>query len=567
MTYLVSAYLLWVIVCFGLGALSGKVLRLDGDTNRLNPFQNTWLGYVTLTALLQLLSIVLPLREAAVIPVIIAGTAGAVYGLIQVGRFGEKGCLGRSFGIFLLVAVFIGLIAFHGDVQRYDTGLYHLMTVLWNGQFAVVPGLGNLHDRLAFNSSFHLFAAATEVLLWNDLSPRIAVAFLTILSLAQWVFELSSGTRRPWSSGFLIMSLPFLMAGYITNELPSLSTDQPIQILTLVVFYETLRFIESYEQKQRSETLHKYIIYLSALSTVLVTVKLSGVGIVFGIWLLLAWMWWSRTDKEIKYYPALFIPAVLCIGLFIRQAYLSGWLLYPLPWGKLPLSWTIPHDAVLEGVQSIQSWARAPKMPPKLMGQVGFWGWFPGWLDMWRGENSAANLLLCVLLFPIVIFAAVREQHARAVSCLLCAVAVIPLVAWFLSAPDFRFASGIVYGSVILLGLIPFRNAPWLKAIHPSLISALALLVFCRFFTPVWFNFTPDCLSERPSPSQTTSAPVDLEPFLVTDTLGKKVDAYSPRNDDRCWRGPLLCTPRKTGFVVVDGDNLGKGFRGIPKQK
>ncbi|MGV2435393.1 MAG UNVERIFIED_CONTAM: hypothetical protein LVT10_11320 [Anaerolineae bacterium] len=42
---------------------------------------------------------------------------------------------------------------------RYDAGLYQIQSVMWSNQFPIVRGLGNLHGRLAFNNSFHLYIA------------------------------------------------------------------------------------------------------------------------------------------------------------------------------------------------------------------------------------------------------------------------------------------------------------------------------------------------------------------------------------------------------------------------
>lgn len=37
---------------------------------------------------------------------------------------------------------------------QYDTGLYHAQAIRWIEDYGVVPGLGNLHMRLAYNSAF-----------------------------------------------------------------------------------------------------------------------------------------------------------------------------------------------------------------------------------------------------------------------------------------------------------------------------------------------------------------------------------------------------------------------------
>lgn len=45
------------------------------------------------------------------------------------------------------------------DPMHYDTGLYHAQAIHWIEDYGVVPGLGNLHNRLAYNSAFMPFQA------------------------------------------------------------------------------------------------------------------------------------------------------------------------------------------------------------------------------------------------------------------------------------------------------------------------------------------------------------------------------------------------------------------------
>ena len=51
-----------------------------------------------------------------------------------------------------------------------DTGLYHAQTIRWFETYRIVPGLGNLHERLALNSS------------WLVLNASLSAAFLRLRS-------------------------------------------------------------------------------------------------------------------------------------------------------------------------------------------------------------------------------------------------------------------------------------------------------------------------------------------------------------------------------------------------
>jgi len=50
-----------------------------------------------------------------------------------------------------------------GPPEIYDTGLYHLQAIKWIEEYAVVPGLANLHGRFGFNPNIFTFYALTSL--------------------------------------------------------------------------------------------------------------------------------------------------------------------------------------------------------------------------------------------------------------------------------------------------------------------------------------------------------------------------------------------------------------------
>ena len=75
--------------------------------------------------------------------------------------FKEKICTGyytKAIACTFPFALIIYFLAASVPIH-YDSGLYHIQAVKWIEQYAVVPGLGNLHGRLAFNPNlFNLTA-------------------------------------------------------------------------------------------------------------------------------------------------------------------------------------------------------------------------------------------------------------------------------------------------------------------------------------------------------------------------------------------------------------------------
>jgi len=55
-----------------------------------------------------------------------------------------------------IVAAIIFLVMAYGTshgIMHYDTALYHAQSIHWIEEYGIVPGLGNLHCRLGYNSA------------------------------------------------------------------------------------------------------------------------------------------------------------------------------------------------------------------------------------------------------------------------------------------------------------------------------------------------------------------------------------------------------------------------------
>ena len=59
-----------------------------------------------------------------------------------------------TIGIFLLFAY-----GASRGIIHYDTSLYHAQSIRWIEEYGVIPGLGNLHSRLAYNSASFCLSA------------------------------------------------------------------------------------------------------------------------------------------------------------------------------------------------------------------------------------------------------------------------------------------------------------------------------------------------------------------------------------------------------------------------
>ena len=65
---------------------------------------------------------------------------------------------GANFYVYLAVFLIMADGASHG-IMHYDSDLYHAQAIRWIEEYGIVRGLGNLHVRLAYNSSAFALSA------------------------------------------------------------------------------------------------------------------------------------------------------------------------------------------------------------------------------------------------------------------------------------------------------------------------------------------------------------------------------------------------------------------------
>lgn len=227
MLYLLSSWLFWLLVCYGLGNSAYFLLRSvmpNTKHDELNFYQKTWFGFAILTTILVTINIFSPINNISRIIVIILAIPSFLAAFATALRHNySRNDLSFMMGAAVIggiVSLIVSAVCALHPIKVYDTGLYHLNMVQWIKDYPVVPGLGNLHGRLAFNSSFHVFAAATDFWIWEGLSARIAAGFLVSLSSTYWLWNIFLGKFNVLPSVFLFLTLGFFHRNDPRNRAP-----------------------------------------------------------------------------------------------------------------------------------------------------------------------------------------------------------------------------------------------------------------------------------------------------------------------------------------------------------
>src|SRR5262249_52771350 len=146
------------ILCFIAGRLLMRLLfRTPEERASIQPFPVVCLaGILVVSSVLGVLSLFMKLGAAANAVLAAPALAAAVLDrrrLIREGRESLDPLLSAGPASRVLLGPVLLLILWCSTEEplHFDTGLYHAQAVRWSEEAPAVPGLGNLHGRLAFN--------------------------------------------------------------------------------------------------------------------------------------------------------------------------------------------------------------------------------------------------------------------------------------------------------------------------------------------------------------------------------------------------------------------------------
>ena len=307
---------------------------------------------------------------------------------IQETRMGERGRMVCMLFLFLLFAY-----GTSRGIIHYDTSLYHAQSIRWIEEYGVVRGIGNLHCRLAYNSSAFALSALYSMAFINGQSYHCAagwMAFVVAAGCMKIFGSLRSGRLR--TSDFArVMCLYYLVN--IFDEMVSPASDY---FMVLIGFYIVIRWLDLLEVEEHS--VFPYAM-LSVLGVFLMTVKLSAALILILTLYPAYYLVKEKRLKEIIVYLALgFVTAV---PFFIRNVLISGWLVYPFT--KIDLfnvAWKIPKGTADYDAREIQVWGRGYGDVTRY--DISIREWLPDWFHALAGSEKlfvAAAIVSVIALF------------------------------------------------------------------------------------------------------------------------------------------------------------------------
>src|ERR1035437_4445640 len=254
--------------------------------------------------------------------------------------------------VIVLIILFLLTVVVH-KITWYDTGLYHAQSIQWIRKYAVVPGLGNIHGRLALNSMFLVILGLftfqiKDVLIFPLNGICYTILFLKLFFLFK--SEYAPGTK--WKA--VSYSVIFLISLLII--IPFLNSTSPDIMCGTLIIYAFILITAQTEEFSKINYIKTVLLSLVVFSCV--TYKISSIFLVLILLLNL------RKELLKKSLIIIVIGILVITPYIVRNYYLSGYLIYPFPSIDIfNVDWKIPVDRAIFEKSWIVSWTRIPGVP------------------------------------------------------------------------------------------------------------------------------------------------------------------------------------------------------------
>jgi len=536
LTELIAILALMALVLAGWGRLAVRFIGLPRMAS-INTLE-IWFGFASILGVVEFLNLIFPVDwrmslVLAVIGVVTLFTSERIEwkqsALVLVGLVRIYPWAAASMLMFLLVCCSQAM----KSPEIYDSGLYHFQSIRWLNEYPIVPGLGNLHGRLAFNQSYLGYIALANIApIWNK-GYAAGGLFLLLLTFASII----EADLLRLKGGVLLFSLLILAIWSQVVNISSPTPDIPIALLQVIFFILLLKIILAEEQDQSAM---RYGALLFLLCVAIVTIKLSAAMYAMtSICVSLV----LQYKCFLKYRSVALKTLAVCTLMFavhlIRGYIYSGVPLYPSTiagaWG---LNWAMPIEAVKVEANWIYSWARRPWLAPAMV--LGNWQWFPYWLKAlgiktWLifGVSVVINLLHLLVSRQYKVGA----QHSDRRIYIIYVPLLASVIFWFFTAPEPRFLGlilellAILSAWLFILTLLSIEFLRFPKTLsHLKQLQILMILMIALSLQKA-INFSYVGWEKIPS------TPMIIK---ITDS---GLPVRVPLKGDQCWDETLPCTP------------------------
>lgn len=442
-----TSFLVGYAVCGMLSGVLGYRVR--------EPVSIVGVGLVTITVYAQAFSLFYKVGAAAnlvlVLVCLVIALAARQQITVYIGRSWQDS--GAVWKAVWAVSIVVWCFCTSRGYMHYDSDLYHAQSIRWIEEYGVVKGLGNIHVRFAYNSSFFALSALYSMR-FLGVRPLHTVNGLLALLLWTQVLPLFDIKKRG-GSRTLVADFARLGALYyltvIYSDVVAPASDYAIMCTVFLIIIKWLALLARGEESAAPYAL------LCVACAFAVSLKLTAGLILILVAkpaaMLLGALDAKRKWREIGIY--LLLGIVTVAPWLARTVILSGYLLYPFPaLDVFSVDWKMDAATAARDAAEIKAYGRGLNNAELV--NLPLSAWMPAWFQALPALGKLFILadIGCLLIFVVLVIRAVcrarRGEQTQGEYLLVLGAVMASYGFWQFSAPLLRYG----YAYVLLVFMI-----------------------------------------------------------------------------------------------------------------
>lgn len=451
--------------------------------------------------------------------------------------------------IFLCIMLLLFAYGASRGYMHMDSGLYHAQAIRWIEEYGVVPGLANLHCRLAYNSSAFTLTALYSMRFLGGQSLHTVAGFMALVLAVKGLDVVKVFSRKQvLVSDFVKVAMLF----YITILYTEMMSPASDYFAMLFLFYIVLTWVELEEKKEGNITPFGMLCVLLAVN---VSIKLSSAIMVLMVGKPAFILLKEKRYGQIGIYIGMGILAVF--PYLARNVILSGWLVYPFPAIDLfSFDWKIPVGEVRYDAEEIKVYAKG--MTNVLLKDTPMSQWLPAWFSALKGLEKIwilGSLASIAAGGVITVWGLIKRKKELYGLLFVEWVMIAGYLFWQLGTPLVR------YGYIYILAFPFFTAGLWFVTLFEKrkksyLLFGAALLLF--------FVYKSGNLVESIAASSHQSYYIWQQDYYTGAYDSYEIDGvefYYPLEYGQIGYDKFPGAPYERYDVELRGDDLWDGFR------